>query len=269
LRFRAPREFNEVIRQGSHKARRHAGRRAGCIRRRHADGIIGDTLMLEHLHPNAGGYLLLAQSFHAALVAAEIPAGGTPLGDAVAVRDAPLTEIERLAGEYRVARLKADWPFHERRQPFSLPAPANEPERIARDWFEGRIDWLAAMNRALAHYQQAGDYDEAARIAVNLATAFPFRADAQYIAGSASAAERRSAACPALPRCCRPQGTREYPSSHVAGAGLAHARAKCRIPAGPGARPGDRSRASYGGGIHRAPARAPGAALRPDPTGRS
>jgi tetratricopeptide (TPR) repeat protein len=184
LRFRAPGEFNEVIRQA---ATRHGATLVdvqAAFAAATPDGIIGDTLMLEHLHPNAGGYLLLAQSFHAALVAAEIPAGGTPLGDAVAVRDAPLTEIERLAGEYRVARLKADWPFHERRQPFSLPAPANEPERIARDWFEGRIDWLAAMNRALAHYQQAGDYDEAARIAVNLATAFPFRADAQYIAGA-------------------------------------------------------------------------------------
>ncbi|MEI2421531.1 hypothetical protein V6O07_14750, partial [Arthrospira platensis SPKY2] len=34
------------------------------------------------------------------------------------------------------------------------------------------------------YYQQAGDLDEAVRIAINLATAFPFRADAAWVAGA-------------------------------------------------------------------------------------
>ena len=184
LRFRAPEDFNALIRA---TAARHG---AAVVDVRAAfsaaspDGIIGDTLMLEHLHPNAGGYVLLAEHFHAALQAAGLPGGGRPLDPQTAARDAPLTEVERLAGEYRVARLKADWPFHESRQPLALPTPGTEPERIARDWFEGRIDWLTAMNRALAHYQQAGDLEEAARIAINLATAFPFRPDARYLAGA-------------------------------------------------------------------------------------
>jgi lysophospholipase L1-like esterase len=184
LRFRAPGEFNALIRA---QAARH-GATVVDVQEAFASasphGIIGDELMLEHLHPNAAAYVLLAERFHAALTAAGVPGGGRPLDPSTAAADAPLTEVERLAGEYRVARLKADWPFHETRQPFALPPPATEPERIARDWFEGRIDWLAAMNQALAHYQLAGDTREAARIAVNLATAFPFRVDARHVAGS-------------------------------------------------------------------------------------
>ena len=184
LRFRAPGEFNAVIRAA---AARHGATVVdvqGALANASPHGIIGDELMLEHLHPNAAGYVLLAERFHVALTAAGMPGGGRPLDARTAAADAPLSQVERLAGEYRVARLKADWPFHETRQPFTLPPPATEPERIARDWFEGRIDWLAAMNRALAHYQRTGDDKEAARIAVNLATAFPFRADARHVAGS-------------------------------------------------------------------------------------
>jgi tetratricopeptide (TPR) repeat protein len=183
LRFRAPEAFNDIVRQA---AARHGATVVDvqAALAAAAGGVIGDELMLEHLHPNARGYVLLAETFHAALLAAGLPGGGQPLPAEIAARDAPLSEVERLAGEYRVARLKADWPFHAVRQPLALPPPASEPERIARDWFEGRLDWPGAMNRALAWYQQAGDFEEAARIAINLATAFPYRADARYVSGA-------------------------------------------------------------------------------------
>jgi len=184
LRFRAPGGFNAVIRAAAARHGATVVEVQEALARASPHGIIGDELMLEHLHPNAEGYVLLAESFHAALTAAGVPGGGRPLDPQTAALDAPLSEVERLAGEYRVARLKADWPFHETRQPFTLPPPASEPEQIARDWFEGRVDWLAAMNRALAHYQRAGNDREAARIAINLATAFPFRVDARHVAGS-------------------------------------------------------------------------------------
>jgi predicted Zn-dependent protease len=41
-----------------------------------------------------------------------------------------------------------------------------------------------AMKEALRHYQRVGNWTEAARVAANMAVAFPFRADAQVIAGS-------------------------------------------------------------------------------------
>jgi lysophospholipase L1-like esterase len=184
LRFRAPEDINGIIRRSAARYGASVVEVQAAFVAASPDGVIGDTLMLEHLHPNHGGYVLLAEAFHSALQDAGLPGGGRALAPEVAARDAPLTEVERLAGELRVARLKADWPFHATRQPLALPPPATEPQRIAREWFEGRLDWTAAMNRALAHYQAAGNTAEAARIAINLATAFPFRTDARYLAGA-------------------------------------------------------------------------------------
>lgn len=185
LRFRAPEAFNGIIRAAAARHGATVVEVQDALAARSPDGIIGAELMLEHLHPNHEGYFLLAERFHDALAEAGLPwRGGLVLDDVTARAEAPLTEVERLAGEYRLLRLKSDWPFHEVRQPLQLPEPRSEPEQIARAWFEAKIDWPEAMNRALAHYQRAGRTAEAAKVAVNLAHAFPFRGDAQYIAGS-------------------------------------------------------------------------------------
>ncbi|MEJ2522951.1 MAG: tetratricopeptide repeat protein [Gammaproteobacteria bacterium] len=212
LRFRAPESFNALIRQlaGRHGATLVESQR--LLAERADDGIIGNELMVEHLHPNHEGYFLLSQAFRLALARAGLPwSDGEPMDEETARAAAPLTEIERLAGEYRVARLKTDWPFHDTRQPLELPPADSEPERIARAWFEGELEWAEAMNRGLRYYQQAGDFEEAARIAVNLATAFPFRPGAQAVAGGLlMRAEAPGRALPLLRQAAsmEPQNTR-------------------------------------------------------------
>jgi tetratricopeptide (TPR) repeat protein len=103
--------------------------------------------------------------------------------DAAARREIPVTEIDRLAGEYRIAVLKNDWPFVPQRQATQFPLPANPIEETAQAWFAKRISWADAMQKALAYYQQSGNVDEAARVAVNVADAFVAAADVQYVAG--------------------------------------------------------------------------------------
>jgi tetratricopeptide (TPR) repeat protein len=95
----------------------------------------------------------------------------------------PVTAVDRLNGEYRVATLKNDWPFVPSRRPTTIPAPADRIEEIAQRWFAGQIGWVAAMNEALAWYQQQGNDTEAARVAVNLADAIVNSADTQFAAG--------------------------------------------------------------------------------------
>jgi len=184
LRFRAPEAMNALIRPLANEHGAVVVETQALLARRSPAGAIGHALMLEHLHPNHEGYFLLSEAFRRALADAGLPFGGDALDEDVARREAPLTEVERLAGEYRVARLMTDWPFHDERQPLVLPEPATEPERIARRWFDGGIEWAEAMNEALRHYQRAGEWIEASRVAVNVATAFPFRPDAQVVAGS-------------------------------------------------------------------------------------
>jgi lysophospholipase L1-like esterase len=182
LRFRAPEEFNEVIRGA---AAGHGatlvdveGAMAGAAR----DGIIGADLMLEHVHPNVEGYFVLANAFFPA-VSGWLGTPEVAVDEATARREIPVTAVDRLHGEFRVAMLRNDWPFVPERRPTTLPPPRDRIEEIAQAWFAGRIAWAEAMNQALAWYQQQGNDAEAGRVAANLAEALVNSAPAQQAAG--------------------------------------------------------------------------------------
>ena len=127
----------------------------------------------------------MADAMYQGLIAADVLGPPERAVDATLARaEIPVTAIDRLAGEYRVGRLKLDWPFKEVKEPFELPPPADEIERIAQAWFDGQLTWNAAMNQALDSYQRDGDLDESVRVAWNLSAAFPFEPDQAYLAGT-------------------------------------------------------------------------------------
>jgi lysophospholipase L1-like esterase len=182
LRFRAPEDFNGIIRSVAAERNATVVDVQAALAAASTNGSIGAELMLEHVHPNVEGYFRLASAFFPAIV----QWAGTPpvtVDDATARRENPVTEVERLHGEYRVAMLRNDWPFVAERRATTLPLPANRIEEIAQAWFTGRLDWLRAMNESLAWYQQQGNTAEAARVAVNLAEAVVTNAEQQYTAG--------------------------------------------------------------------------------------
>ncbi|MEM9056467.1 MAG: SGNH/GDSL hydrolase family protein, partial [Pseudomonadota bacterium] len=184
LRFRAPGVFNEVIAEA---ARRHGATLVDvheAMADAAVDGVIGNDLMLEHVHPNERGYFLLADAFFDALGASGLAGPwDAAVADGAAWTERPVTRIDALAAGYRLDRLLADWPFEQTRQPVSLP-PARTPlEQIAQAWYLDRLSWPDAMNRALVYYQQQNDVANASRVALNLAEAFHFIGNVQYIAG--------------------------------------------------------------------------------------
>jgi lysophospholipase L1-like esterase len=182
LRFRAPESFGTLIRE---VAARHGATVVdvqGALAAAARDGIVGADLMLEHVHPNVEGYFRLAAAFHPALVAW----AGKPrveVDEATARTEMPVTELDRLQGEFRVLLLRNDWPFVPQKRPVELPAPANRIEQLAQAWFAGSLSWADAMQNALTVYAEQGNHVEAARVAVNLAEAFVATDTAQYAAG--------------------------------------------------------------------------------------
>ncbi len=184
LRFRAPSIMNRVI---AETAAAHGATLVdieSALARFSPDGIVGDELMLEHLHPNLRGYFLLADAYFEALTATVEPSRWTAGPDReTAWREIPVTEVDALGGDYRLQFLKSDWPFQQEKQPVDIEAPRNEAERIAQDWVFGDISWLEAMQQALEHYQQIDRQDEAVKIALNLAMAFPFESGPQSASG--------------------------------------------------------------------------------------
>jgi tetratricopeptide (TPR) repeat protein len=182
LRFRAPESFNALIRELAATRGATLVDVHGALAAAARNGIIGSDLMLEHVHPNVEGYFRLASAFYPAVA----QWAGTPavtIDDATARREIPVTEIDQLAGSYRVAVLKNDWPFVERRRDVTFPPPSNRIEELAQAWFAKRLTWADTMNNAMGAYQQAGNATEAARVGVNLAEAFVTQDNVQYTAG--------------------------------------------------------------------------------------
>lgn len=192
LRFRAPEEINDILREVAAEQGAYVVEVRQAFRRAARDGIVGYDLMLEHLHPNLDGYFVMADAFYDALrEQAIIPRWDHPIPHAQASEEIPVTEVDRLYGEYRIANLTSDWPFSERKKPFRIKPAANRIEKIAQRYYRGRYEWPDAMRELLDHYRSVGDHSEAAKVAVLLAEAFPNRAEDQRVAAELLLAAQR------------------------------------------------------------------------------
>jgi lysophospholipase L1-like esterase len=181
LRFRAPAAFNDIV-------RRVADAHHATVVDVHASftgasehGLIGGRLLLEHVHPNLDGYFLLADAFHDALLASKLlPAPDAPLSDEDARAGMPVSDVDRYLGDYKVLRIKAGWPFAPSYRSPSLPPPASEGARLARELYHERITWAQAQDALRQHYRAAGDARGYAHVTAILADAFPFAGSLQF-----------------------------------------------------------------------------------------
>lgn len=192
LRFRAPEIFNDIIRR---IATRHGGTVVDVQARLAAAspiGVVGETLMLEHVHPNLEGYFLLVDEFLKALLASGVTgAAGIALSDEESRRAIPLTDVDRRLAEYKLLRIRSAWPFRAVSVEPKLPPPVSEAEHLAQALYRGELDWLNAQHLLRQHARKAGDEAQHAHISWILADAFPFLGDLQFEAGAALIASGR------------------------------------------------------------------------------
>lgn len=183
LRFRAPEAINAILREAAAEQGAHVVEVQQAFVRTARHGIVGHDLMLEHLHPNLDGYFVMADAFYEALREnGMIGPWEAPIPLAVAREEIPATEVDRLYGEYRIRGLTADWPFANRKTRFRIAPAAGPVEEIAQSYYRGWIAWPEAMRSLLAHYRATGESAAAAKVAVLLAEAFPYRAEDQRTA---------------------------------------------------------------------------------------
>lgn len=183
LRFRAPEAINNIIREVAKEQLAQVVEVQEAFVREARDGIVGTDLMLEHLHPNLRGYFVLADAFHEALRAEEMFGQWDHwIRRDQAWDEIPVTEVDRLYGEYRIRHLTSDWPFSKRREPIRIGPAARRVELIAHKYYRGSYEWPYAMKKLLDHYRTTHDVIEAAKVAVLLAEAFPHEPKRQLVA---------------------------------------------------------------------------------------
>ncbi|MEO0556697.1 MAG: tetratricopeptide repeat protein [Bacteroidota bacterium] len=179
LRFRAPTEFNAIIRETAERHGATVVEGEAAFREASDDGIVGFEVMLEHLHPNLEGYSVLADAFYDEIIEdALFGASPRPTPPGRVVRR--VTPMDSLAGRLRVAQLTESWPYRPgEEQPVELDS-ARTPPAVVRltERVMGGENWLAAADELVQAYTQMGRTDEARATLEAIAQAYPFLPEA-------------------------------------------------------------------------------------------
>jgi tetratricopeptide (TPR) repeat protein len=169
LRFRAPDEMNEIIGRLCHNYdNAYLVDARSAFETRADNHIIGNELILEHVHPNLYGYALLSDAFYEAMKDrglfsvpkdAEIPFPGL-------LASMPITKADSLTGVYKVINLENSFPFSRGtdKDPFhSNPLSkdslkiGSEEEELAFNIAFKHMPWPEAMSNLYDYYIREKD----------------------------------------------------------------------------------------------------------------
>jgi tetratricopeptide (TPR) repeat protein len=177
LRFRAPEAFNDVLREiaGDEAIRLVDTQQA--VASASPGRIVGETMMLEHLHPTLEGYFRMADAFYDAIVASGlIGEPSFPVDEHTARTGIPVSALDETFGEYKIARITSDWPFVEEPSDPELPPAESYAEELAQALYRQETTWPEATLN-LRDYYRSRDEKEHLRLSLILADAFPFLPD--------------------------------------------------------------------------------------------
>lgn len=189
LRFRAPSPINNIIPDLAAQYKSvHLVDTKSAFEARSEYGIIGNELLLEHVHPNIHGYGLLSDAFYRAMNAAGMFArpGVAVAGNAGGAGDMgldrllatmPVLEMDSLAGAYKIGKLKNSWPFNQ-----GVGGGAAMPGGFDSLSLQGRLaygivfeklNWEDAMDTLYKYYAGVRDWVHAAKVVEALVLEHP------------------------------------------------------------------------------------------------
>ena len=161
LRFRAPEKINRVITSLSREYKLPLVNVDSAFSSISPDGIIGNNLMTDHLHPTLKGYQLLGKLFFEKmeqshyLPASESANLSDDEQDSITVANFNFTKLDSIMGDYRIKLLKNDWPFVN--QGNKVPNSAilhleNTTDSLAAEVLDDIITWEEAHRKLAAYY---------------------------------------------------------------------------------------------------------------------
>ena len=146
LRFRAPKEINEIIRElAATDDNVYLVDSEKEFNRQSPYGIPGRKLLLEHVHPTIEGHRVIAGCFLESLRQGTFARmKNLRLADTFDLYDFPVLEFDSLAGEYACLQLRKGFPFYEKDLPEIVPH--TEVEKMA--WaFVRQKNWFQSMDQ--------------------------------------------------------------------------------------------------------------------------
>ena len=170
LRFRAPEAINGIIDELSKKYdNTHLVDSRAAFEAASDHGIVGNSLLLEHVHPNLMGYALLSDAFYRALQQQGLIPPDTAEPFRQLLCDMPITRVDSLAGAYKIDNLRNNWPFNNTGHEGGPPSRAawhltTEEEDLAYAVAFEQLPWEEAMRQLYDYYSKTEDWTKAATV---------------------------------------------------------------------------------------------------------
>lgn len=179
LRFRAPEQFNEILKQLCNKYPAvHLVDVKTAFETAADHHIIGAGLTVDHVHPNLKGYAIMSDAFYEALKKEQIfnLTGVKEITFTQLLHQMPPNPVDSLAGVYRILNLKKRWPYNDPHSGDSVKIETQE-ETMAYDLAFKNIKWANIMNHLYDYYINDHQLLKARNVLENLSLEYPTDAD--------------------------------------------------------------------------------------------
>ena len=191
IRFRAPGEFREIIKRIAAKTGAHYVPSEEAFDSAAQYGIPGEDLFLEHVHPNAGGYLLLGRTYFEALKRA----GFLERADLKRLagwdeyaRRMDLTALDNRIVYHTIKTITTRWPFlpiNAQQNYRGTYEPTDFTDSLAFAVSMGTMQWAQAKVATARRFEARGQIDSAIAEYAGLIRREPHSEAGYRLAGSA------------------------------------------------------------------------------------
>ncbi|MBL4942172.1 MAG: hypothetical protein JKY81_10970 [Colwellia sp.] len=187
LRFRAPSEFNTLLENLAKQYQASFVDVQAVFTKNSRHSIIGNKLILEHLHPTIEGYFLLAEAYAQLIVKQNFIDSSVDIYPREKARaDIPVSIVDELYGDFVISKLVSDFPFTATKNQATTKPTLPAGRKFEKQALVKRLEngnWLQIQQTLLVEYQQRKELPQAAKIAGAISTALVDNHQASYIAG--------------------------------------------------------------------------------------
>ncbi|MFC1489076.1 tetratricopeptide repeat protein [Thermodesulfobacteriota bacterium] len=170
MRFRASEDVNKVIHQLAGEFGVSVVPMKSYMEAASPNGLIGNNLILEHLHPNVEGHFIMSRAFFDTMRRAGLIESNWDnnniLPDSYYQQNWGVTEIDRALGNIRIINLMDHWPFKPSGESTDAARkfiPKTIAERLAKKVFFNTMSFPHAHHTLAGHLQKQGKYELAVK----------------------------------------------------------------------------------------------------------
>ncbi|MCX6152050.1 MAG: SGNH/GDSL hydrolase family protein [Ignavibacteriales bacterium] len=183
LRFRAPEKINQIINQLALTYNYPVVDVDKYFNSISPDGIVGNNLMTDHLHPTLSGYQILGRLFFEKMKEINLLPKGEPVNlqdktqDSIVLHQYHFSQLDSTIGNFRIAYLKNDWPFVNKNQiksPNEIIKLHTYVDTVAIKVVDGKIPWERAHRDIAQYYLKNKNYSLFAEEVRVLTDQYPF-----------------------------------------------------------------------------------------------